>query len=218
MKTTLTPWLLPLLWAGLLAATPEAPELQRKFTWVEADDPAATEIRKLADPVIQQTGSRMLSEVNRVLARKGAEAAIDDLHLKEMKLPPAAPGQPRVSNVRLTSLRVRNPAHRPDSADVAALMSIQTAMTDGNTPPNVLVQRVEAAGELPAEWRVYRPIVTHASCLACHGAADHLAPEVRAKLERLFPDDKAKGYAANEWRGVLRVSVLTPDTPAGKTP
>ena len=216
MKTALTPWLTPLLWAGLLAATPDNPELQRKFTWMDAADPAAAEIRRVADPVIQQAGSRMLSEVNRVLAKKGAEAGIDDLHLKEWKPPVAAPGQPRVTAVRRTSLRVRNPASLPDNADLAALLSIQTAMADGNTPPGVIMQRLEATGGLPAEWRVYRPMITTAACLACHGPVDSLTPGVKAKLERLYPGDKATEYAANEWRGVIRVSIVAPDEPAPK--
>ena len=125
MKTPLTPWLASLLWAGLLAATPGNPELQRKFTWIDAADPTVAEIRRVADPVIQQNGNRMLSEVNRVLAKKGAEAGIDDLHLKEWKLPVAAPGQPRITAVKRTSLRVRNPASLPDNADLAALLSIR---------------------------------------------------------------------------------------------
>jgi hypothetical protein len=209
MKISLTPWLAPLLWASLLAATPENPELQRKFTWIDVDDPAAAEFRRVAEPVIQQTGSRMLSEVNRVLAKKGAEGGIDDLHLKEWKLPPAAPGQPRITAVKRTSLRVRNPASLPDNADLAALLSIQTALADGNTPPSMLVQRVEAAGGEPAEWRVYRPMITTAACLVCHGPVDTLTPGVKAKLERLYPGDKATEYGANEWRGVIRVSVTT---------
>jgi hypothetical protein len=216
MKTSLTPWLTPLLWAGLLAATPDNPELQRKFTWIDAADPAAAEIRRVADPVIQQTGSRMLSEVNRVLTRKGAEAGIDDLHLKEWKLPAAAPGLPRITAVKRTSLRVRNPASLPDNADLAALLTIQTAMADGNTPPGVLVQRVEASAGVPAEWRVYRPMITTVACLVCHGPVDTLTPGVKAKLERLYPGDKATEYAANEWRGVIRVSIVAPDEPVSK--
>lgn len=216
MKTSRTPWLVPLLWTGLLAATPDNPELQRKFTWIDAADPVAAEIRRVADPVIQQTGNRMLSEVNRVLTRKGAEAGIDDLHLKEWKLPVAVAGQPRITAVKRTSLRVRNPASLPDNADLAALMSIQTAMADGNTPPSVLVQRVEADGGAPAEWRVYRPMITTVACLVCHGPVDSLTPGVKAKLERLYPGDKATEYAANEWRGVIRVSIVAPDEPAAK--
>lgn len=216
MKTALTPWLVPLLWAGALAATPGHPELQRTFTWIDVSDPAVAGVRRLAEPVIQQTGNRMLSEVNRVLANKGAEAGIDDLHLKESKLPAAAPGQPRITAIKRTSLRVRNPASLPDNADLAALLSIQTAMADGNTPPGMLIQRVEAADGSPAEWRVYRPMITTTACLVCHGPVDLLGPGVRAKLDRLYPGDRATEYAANEWRGVIRVSIVAPEESTAK--
>lgn len=219
MKTTHTPWLAPLLWAGLLAAPPDNPELQRKFTWIDAADPAATAVRRVAEPAIQQTGYRMLSEVNRVLGSKGAAAGIDDMHLKEWKLPVAAAGQPRITAVKRTSLKIRNPANLPDNADLAALLSIQTAMADGNTPPGVLVQHLEADGLAPAEWRVYRPMITTTACLACHGPVDSLAPGVKVKLEQLYPSDKATEYAANEWRGVIRVSLVTPaEATPKKTP
>ncbi len=216
MKTSHTLWLTPLLWAGLLAAPPDNLELQRKFTWIDAADPAAAAIRQVAEPVIQQAGYRMLSEVSRVLANQGAEAGIDQLHLKAWKFPVAAPGQPRITAVKRTSLRIRNPVNLPDNADLAALLSIQTALADGNTPPSVLVQRVEAAGPAPAEWRVYRPMITTTACLACHGPVDSLAPAVRVKLERIYPSDKATAYAANEWRGVIRVSLAVPDEAAPK--
>jgi hypothetical protein len=216
MKTSLTPWLAPLLWTGLLAATPENPELQRKFTWIDAADPAAAAIRRVAEPVIQQTGNRMLGEVNRVLTQKGAEAGIDELHLKTWNLPVAVPGQPTITAVKRTSLRVRNLANLPDNADLAALLSIQTAMADGNTPPGILVQRVEADGRAPAEWRVYRPMITTVACLVCHGPVDTLTPGVKAKLERLYPGDKATEYRANEWRGLIRVSIVEPEKSAPK--
>lgn len=216
MKTTLTPWLAPLLCAGLLAATPENQPLQRQFSWIDAGDPAAAEVRRLGEAMIQQTGNNLVSEVHRVLAAKGPEAGLADLHLKSLKLPAGLPGQPRVTAVKRTSLKVREPANLPDNADLAALLSIQSALADGDAPPRLLLQQLAADGTAPAEWRVYRPIATSAACLACHGPADQLAPGVKAALDRLYPADKAVDYAASEWRGVIRVSIVTPGDPAPK--
>ena len=210
MKTCITPWLAPFLCAGLLAATPEDPAFQRKFTWVDSADPATADIRRLGEAMIQKVGNNLVSEVNRVVGTKGPEAGIDDLHLKQLKLPAGQPGQPQITAVKRTSLKVRNPANLPDTADLAALMFIHSALADGDTPPKVLVQQLEAEGSTPAEWRVYRPIVTSAACLVCHGPADTLELGVKAKLERLYPRDKAINYDNNEWRGVIRVSILAP--------
>ena len=135
MKTCITPWLAPFLCAGLLAATPEDPAFQRKFTWVDSADPATADIRRLGEAMIQKVGNNLVSEVNRVVGTKGPEAGIDDLHLKQLKLPAGQPGQPQITAVKRTSLKVRNPANLPDNADLAALMSIHSALADGDTPP-----------------------------------------------------------------------------------
>lgn len=210
MKTFFALWLASFLCSRLLAATPEDAVLQRKFTWVDSTDPAVSDIRRVGEAMIQKAGNNLISEVNRVVSAKGLEAGIDELHLKQLKLPAPQPGQPRVTAVKRTSLKVRNPANLPDNADLAALMSIHSALVDGDVPPKVLVQQLEAEGSAPAEWRVYRPIVTSAACLVCHGPADTLETGVQAKLERLFPGDKAINYGINEWRGVIRVSIIAP--------
>lgn len=213
---TIPALLLPLLLGvSLLGAAAENPAPQLKFTWVDASDPLAGAIRQAGENTIQQVGNKLIREVNQLLATKGAEDAIDGLHLKTLPFPAAAPGQPRVIAVRRTSLRVRNPANAPDSADLAALMSIEKDLVDGNSPPPVLMQHVEASGLMPAEWRVYRPISVMPACLACHGPVESLSPGVKAKLARLYPEDKAVNYAPHDWRGVIRVSLLAPDAPAG---
>lgn len=214
MKISRTPWLVPFLCAGLLAATPEDPALQRKFTWVDSADPVVSDIRRLGEAMIQKVGNNLISEVTRVVSAKGAEAGIDELHLKQLKLPAVQPGQPQITAVKRTSLLVRNPANLPDNADLAALMSIHSALADGDAPPKVLMQQLEVEGSAPVEWRVYRPIVTSAACLACHGPADTLEPGVKARLERLYPGDKATNYAINEWRGVIRVSIVVSAEPS----
>lgn len=203
------------LWAGALAAPAEDPALPRKFTWVDASDPAVAEIVHLGETTIQKVGSNLVVEVNRVVAAKGPEAGIDDLHLQQLRLPAAPPGRWQITAVKRTSLKVRNQVNLPDNADLAALMSIQSALADGDRPPKVLVQRLAADGSVPAEWRVYRLIVTTSACLACHGPVASLKPEVKAKLDYLYPWDKAVDYDNNEWRGVIRVSI---QAPAGPTP
>lgn len=218
MKNTPAFLLLLLFGVRLLGAAPPAPITELKFTWADADDPAVAAIRQAGETAIQFVGNRMILEVNQVLAAKGAEEAIDGLHLKTLPLPPAAPGKPQITAVKRTSLRVRNLGNAPDNADLAALLSIQKELMDGNTPPKVLVQHIEAGGAQPGEWRVYRPISVMPACIVCHGATESLAPGVKAKLERLYPEDKAVNYAPYEWRGVIRVSVALPPAAPAKKP
>lgn len=216
MKTTPVPLVILLLGVRLLGAAPESPVPQLKFTWLEAGDPAITAVRQAGENTIQAVANKLIVEVSQVLAAKGAENAIDLMHLKTLPLPAALPGKPQVIAVKRTSLRVRNLANAPDSADLAALMSIEKELMDGNSPPKLLVQHVEASGQQPEEWRVYRPIGVMPACITCHGPVDSMLPAVTAKLARLYPEDKAVNYAAFDWRGVIRVSLQAPAAPAGK--
>jgi hypothetical protein len=201
------PTLLTLLFGVTVMGAPPITDL--KFTWADPDDPAVAEIRQAGEDAITFIGNKLIRETSQVLAKQTADDAIDVLHLKNLTLPATAPGKPHITAVRRTSLMVRSVANAPDNADLAALISIQKELMDGNNPPKVLVQRVAAEGTFPEEWRVYRPISVMSSCIVCHGPTDTLLPSVKAKLEKLYPEDKAVNYAAYQWRGVIRVSVST---------
>jgi hypothetical protein len=45
-------------------------------------------------------------------------------------------------------------------------------------------------------------------CAVCHGT--NVAPEVKAQIDMLYPDDKAVGFAAGDLRGAFLVSSQTP--------
>ena len=202
------PTLLTLLFGvTVLGAEPLAPITELKFTWADPDDPAVAAIRQAGEDAITFIGNKLIRETSQVLAKQTADDAIDVLHLKNLTLPATGPGKPQITAVRRTSLLVRSIANAPDNADLAALISIQKEMMDGNSPPKVLVQHIPAAGSVPEEWRVYRPISVMSSCVVCHGPTDTLLPSVKAKLEKLYPEDKAVNYSLYQWRGVIRVSV-----------
>lgn len=53
----------------------------------------------------------------------------------------------------------------------------------------------------------YYPIVTNSMCLQCHGKPnDQIKPAVLSKLSELYPKDKAKGYEANQVRGIWSIT------------
>jgi len=191
------------LLTALAAQESNAPAL--KFTWFEPTDPAATEIARSGERLIDRVGGNLMVETDRMIATKGLEASVSELHLKTLAPPRPVEGKPRVTAIKCTSLRVRNPRNAPDAADLAALERVRLDLNSGTQPPKVLVQKVEPA-DAPAEWRVYRPISVAPNCLLCHGPADRLQPGVRYALDRYFPEDRAVDYNAYDWRGLIRVS------------
>ncbi len=76
----------------------------------------------------------------------------------------------------------------------------------------------EVAGKPAAEVRpavydlgdslgVVEVLPTLPLCLSCHGDAEQLAPEVRARLSERYPADAATGFRAGEVRGVVWVEL-----------
>ncbi len=206
MKTPLLFLLLAVGPLACLAADPVNPAAT-PVSWVDPSDPSVAAIRQTGERQIDRVGRMLVYEVERTVADKGPAMAVEMLHLKDLSLPKPEPGQPRITAIRHTSLKLRNPANQPDDADRMALDKINTTLRDGNEVPMVLILRLEPRGA-PAEWRVYRPITTMPLCIKCHGPVDDLKPEVRAALARLYPEDKAVDYNAYNWRGVIRVSLV----------
>jgi hypothetical protein len=196
-------------------ATPAPPAPPPNFSFVDADDPSVTAIAKFGADSIEQIGALLISEVARELATKDTALAVSTLHLKNMPLPTALPGKLRITAIKRTSVLVRNRLNAPDAADQAALDVIQGQLDNNNAVAKVLVQKVEHPGAA-VEWRVYRPIAAAPSCLACHGDPDTFRPGVKEALDHLYPEDKATGYTAHEWRGVIRVSIAEPAPEAAK--
>lgn len=190
--------------AALAAAAPDPTHV-----FVSPDDPRVSHLRAAGERALDHAARALLLEVRRVLADQTPAMAIGQLHLKDYQPPPAAPGQPAVSAVRRTSLRIRNPANAPDAADLAALSRIEAELERGDPVSALLVQRVTLPGRTP-EWRVYRPLATLNQCLACHGNDRTLAPGVPDTLQVFYPADQARGYRAGSWRGLLRATI--PDT------
>ncbi len=208
MKARVYPVVLSLAGALLGSAASWAAEpAPLPHVFIDPQEPAVAEIRRLGENTIDRSGNALVMEVRRVLARTPTLDAIGVMHLRDYKLPAPAPGSiMTVTKLQRTSLRVRNPANAPDAADRAALDLIKDQLEQGDPVARVLVQRVTTPGQ-PPEWRVYRPLSAMKECLDCHGAPAALAPGVAARLQELYPEDKAVNYRASDWRGLLRVSI-----------
>ncbi|HVT73158.1 MAG TPA: DUF3365 domain-containing protein [Lacunisphaera sp.] len=179
-------------------------------TFVSVDDPQAAALAKYGSALIERIGMMLVNEVDRQLASNDLVDSVDVMHLKHLNLPPPKPGEPKVTAIKRTSSMLRDPANAPDAADTAALDRVFKQLMANEAPDKVIVQKIEHPGQ-PVEWRVYRPIATTQSCLACHGDPAKFEPAVRELLNKRYPGDKAVDYRRQEYRGMLRVSLQAPE-------
>jgi hypothetical protein len=101
------------------------------------------------------------------------------------------------TRVGRASLRLRN----PENAGPAWVSDWLTHRADHPPDEAYAVTRI-----VDGEARVLRPIRVEAPCLACHGDATTVAPDVRAALRARYPADEAAGYALGDLRGAVWAS------------
>ncbi len=185
--------------------------------FVDPAKPEVAAIRQAGEAAVAAVGKKLVTALNTALAAGGPEAAV--LVCQTQALPLTAEtlaDQPTLVSVKRTSLRLRNPANTPDAAERVALDHVAKLVAAGQPPPPVLVQRIQTAGTAAPEWRVYRPIATKAECLVCHGDTATQSPALRTALQTRYPADAATGYAADQWRGLFRVTIAPAPAPSAR--
>ena len=103
---------------------------------------------------------------------------------------------PDYADVRRTALKVRNPKNAPDATDTEVMQGYEKAIEEGKFSPKDI--KVVEAGDT---YRVYKPLVTKAMCLKCHGT--EISDDIKAVLKKVYPKDQATGFKEGDLRGVI---------------
>ncbi|TYC59041.1 DUF3365 domain-containing protein [Marinobacter sp. BW6] len=104
-----------------------------------------------------------------------------------------------------TSLKVRNPNNTPTGWQEIQLLAMDQQPVRNGDPVEIW-QVSEASGQ--PSFQYLRAIPTQKLCLGCHGKS--IAPEVKAKLAELYPEDKATGFSEGDLRGAFVVTRQVP--------
>lgn len=127
--------------------------------------------------------------------QQSPEAAIDVCHAQAPALAKAA-SSAHVT-VGRSAFKLRNPANAPRPW-VEKVMRELSGEQAGSTASRTVA--------LPGGVTGYaEPLFVGPQCLGCHGTA--LAPEVKAKLDALYPGDTARGFEPGAFRGVVWAEV-----------
>ncbi len=121
---------------------------------------------------------------------------------------------PRIANrlslekgwkVTRVGTRVRNPMlGTPDAWEQKVLKAFEERASKGEKYRDMVYYEVvdEPAGK---SLRFMKAIGVAPQCLACHGNSGQIAGPVRARLEALYPHDRAVGYKVGDLRGAVSI-------------
>ena len=169
------------------------------------DSDMLTQSRAVTQAMLKELGQKLQSS----MAEGGPINAIGVCHLQAPDIANRAStnNQAKISRV---GTRARNPVMGvPNDWQAKALAQFDAALARGEKPADIEFSETvsTASGK---EFHFAKPIVLQPMCVSCHGSPEQISPEVKAKLNELYPNDKAVGYQPGQLRGAV---VLTRSAP-----
>lgn len=146
---------------------------------------------------------RLLAVLKAEIEKGGPEGAIEVCRDKAPQMAKEASAKTGWG-IRRVSLKNRNPKAVPDAWEQAVLEDFDRRAAAGEKPATLEKGEVVADGNT-SSYRYMKALPTQPLCLACHGSSADISPAVKARLEALYPDDKAFGYTVGEIRGAMTI-------------
>ncbi|MBI3140436.1 MAG: DUF3365 domain-containing protein [Rhodocyclales bacterium] len=146
---------------------------------------------------------KLLNVLEAEIRKGGPEGAIGVCREKAPQMAKAA-SEATGWNIRRVSLKNRNPKAVPDTWERAVLEEFDKRTAAGEKPTALEKGEIVAEGDKKF-YRYMKALPTQDLCLNCHGTPERLTPAVKAKLNELYPDDKAVGYGPAEIRGAMTI-------------
>lgn len=106
--------------------------------------------------------------------------------------------------IRRVSEKYRNELNKPDDYETKILSELSDLSKRGE----LAQEYYKIVEENGAKYlRYFRPLIVQPMCLNCHGKEESLKKEIREFLKERYPNDKAVGYQAGDFRGVISVKI-----------
>jgi len=167
----------------------------------QANEALLDEARKVAGSL----PPKLMSVLQDEIAKGGAAGAIPVCRDEAPKIA----GQVAADTgwkIKRVSLKVRNDQRAtPDAWERSALEDFERRLASGEAPLRMEKGETVEGSDGKREYRYVKALPVQKLCLGCHGPSDAIKPEVRAKLQELYPHDQATGYGEGQIRGVISI-------------
>ncbi len=149
---------------------------------------------------VMQTKGALGKNLMGTITKEGTVAALSFCNKKAY---PLTDSVANILNVQIkrVSDKNRNPKNKANTVELAYIEKIKTHINLGEKPKPYTIEKED-------KILSYYPIMTNGMCMQCHGKSnEEILPNTLAKLNELYPEDKAQGYGINELRGIWVVEM-----------
>jgi hypothetical protein len=106
--------------------------------------------------------------------------------------------------IKRVSFKNRNPMNVPDEFESKVLKMFEEMYSKNQINPETeYVELIEEDGI--SKVRYMKPIFVQPECLNCHGTEEQISTQVKDAINKIYPDDKAKGYQMGDLRGAVSI-------------
>ncbi len=152
--------------------------------------------------VIKELSHKLKTTVKSVMQKSGAIEAIEYCNIAALDLTEEVAIDSALV-LKRTSLKYRNNHNAPDNWELSVLKRFEKRKSDGEDI-NLITE--SAIIDSPEKiFRYMKAIPTGKPCLTCHGA--EIKSNIVAKINELYPYDKAKNFKVGDIRGAFSVII-----------
>lgn len=156
---------------------------------------------------VKAFAGNLKGELQAAMKEGGPSHAIPVCNVKAPEIARAM-SKPPERIVGRTSHKVRNPANAPDAWEAMVLDEFRQRAAAGEDLKTMekaaLVQRNGRR-----TYRYMKAIPVGAICLTCHGS--RIDPGLKARIDSLYPEDQATGFALGKLRGAFTITRIAED-------
>ncbi len=147
-----------------------------------------------------RTKSSLAKYLVTAISERGAEGAVEFCNTKAIPVTDSMSLE-LDAKIKRVSDQPRNPANLANEAEFSYIKKWKNAHASGEEQPPFVT---ESNGKMVG----YYPIITNQMCMQCHGKPDkEINMATLKKIKKLYPTDKAVGYAENEIRGIFVIEM-----------
>lgn len=162
-------------------------------------EPLAATARDASDQLLEL----LKSTVTKAAKEKGPVFAIETCNTKALPLTKELSEKLGI-DVGRTSHKLRQPKNAPDAWEAKVLEDFQARVKAGEKVKGMEFYEV-VDGDDGQTFRYMNAIPLGGVCYNCHG--DKIKPDLKAKLDELYPEDKARGFLPGDLRGAFTVKM-----------
>ena len=176
----------------------------------EASPEETKKIKAIGDTLSKQLLMALKEELSSAIQEKGVVNAIQVCNIKALPLTEQIAKRDKYTlDIKRTTNQFRNPTNKPNDIEKVALEKYESLVKNEQPLPEFHIQKI-TDGNMQY-FNYYKPIKTSGLCLLCHGDQKTMDGSLKDILNRLYPNDLAKGYKEGDFRALLRIKIMDSD-------